>query len=385
MNGHRPTSSSLWFLLMMILFIGALSFSFAGCIKKEPIRVGFVAELSGKQAELGVQERNAVQLAVDAVNASGGVVGRQIELIIRDDLGTPDGAKIADHELINAGVVAIIGHATSKETEAALPVIDAAHMVMISPTTSAPQLSGVSKYFFRVFMTSLPRTQYFAQHIFKSRGLSRIAIIYDTDNAAYTKSFAVAFSNKFQSLGGKVVAEQGYSSSAKPDFSLLMSKLRATGAEGLVIIASDFDTAIIAQRTRLIGWRVPLFTSGWAQTDILVNNGGRAVEGLEIEQSYAIDPQSPNYLDFKKRFETRFGRAPSFGAAFGYETVMVLAAALKKTGGKAEGLREALLEIHDFQGLVDTFSFDKNGDVLRPFYLGAIRDGKFVTSKTYTP
>ncbi|MFH0879478.1 MAG: ABC transporter substrate-binding protein, partial [Lentisphaerota bacterium] len=347
--------------------------------------IGFAAELSGRQAELGVQERNGVRLAVDTINASGGVAGRRIELIIRDDLGKPEGAKIAARELINAKVVAIIGHATSKQTEVALPIADAAQVVMISPTTSSPQFSGASKYFFRVILSSLAKTQTFAGYIFQQRGLKRIAVLYDNDNAAYAKTYAMDFFKTFQSFGGKVIAEWGFASSANPDFILELSKFRADRADSLMIIASDFDTAYIAQQTRLLGWQVPLFTSSWAQTDMLINAGGRAVEGIELEQSYAINPKTREYLHFKQQFLSRFGSTPSFGAALGYETALVLASALEKTGGNAKGLREALLNTRNFQGLVDSFSFDKNGDVVRPFYLGAVRNGEFMTIREHKP
>jgi branched-chain amino acid transport system substrate-binding protein len=83
-------------------------------------------------------------------------------------------------------------------------------------------------------------------------------------------------------------------------------------------------------------------------------------------------------LDFKKSFQDRFGQAPAFGAAQGYEAVMVLAAALKKTGGKAAGLAQALVGIKNFKGLTDTFDMNRYGDLVRPFYLGTINGGKYV-------
>ena len=75
---------------------------------------------------------------------------------------------------------------------------------------------------------------------------------------------------------------------------------------------------------------------------------------------------------------SRYGKEPSFGAAFGYETALVLSSALTKTGGKAEGLREALLDTKNFKALMDKISFDQYGDVVRPFYLSVVNDGKFV-------
>jgi branched-chain amino acid transport system substrate-binding protein len=355
-----------------LLLIGIASLLLISCNDK-PIVVGFVAQLTGKQAELGVQERNGVQLAIEKINAAGGISGRKIELLIRDDLGMPEGAKSADEELIKAGVVAIIGHATSGQTLSGLKVTNPAKVVMISPTVSTPVLSDLDDYFFRVYPTFKESSQAFAQYIFKTDGIKRLAIIYDTDNAAYARAFRSTFSEKFISLGGTISGESSFSSSTHPDFPSLLSKLRDNNADGMLIIASDIDSALIAQRARIMDWQVPLFTSAWAQTETLINNGGKAVEGIKLEQSYALSSQVPSFIEFKANFKSRFGNSPSFGAAFSYEATMVLAEALKKTGGNSDNL-----ETHDFKGVMDSFSINKFGDVQRPFYLSTIQDGKYV-------
>lgn len=340
--------------------------------------MGFVAQLTGVQAELGVQERNGVQLAVEEINAARGVAGRPIELIVQDDLGTPEGAQAADRELIEAGVVAIIGHATSAQTLAGLAVTNPAHVVMLSPTATSPELSGQDDYFFRLGSSLVSRAHALAQHIYQNRNIVQIAAIYDTDNTAYSKAYLEAFASKYQSLGGKLSAEAGFSSKSQPDFTSLMARLHASNPDGLLIIAADIDTALIAQRTRLMDWSLPLFTTAWAQTETLVNNGGQAIEGLEIEIAKALNDPSPAYLDFKTRYQARFGQTPTFGAVWGYEAAKVLAAALQETSGQAEGLTQALIGLQNFKGLTETFSFDKYGDVIHPFYLGTIRDGKYV-------
>jgi branched-chain amino acid transport system substrate-binding protein len=377
MNTQKLTGRLFRHLISVVLSIGILAFCLVGCGGKEPIRIGFVAQLTGVQAELGVQERNGVQLAVEEINAAGGIVGRPVELVVRDDLGTPEGAQAADQELIDAGVVAIIGHTTSGQTIAGLAVTNPAHIVMLSPTASTPELSGQEDYFFRVAYSLTDRAGALAQRIYQGRNITRIAVIYDADNTAYSQSFRDAFADKYQSLGGQLVAETDFSSKAQPDFAPLVTQLRASNSDGLLVIASDIDTALIAQRTRLMDWPIPLFTTAWAQTETLVNNGGQAVEGLEIEFANALNDQTPDYLDFQTRYQARFGQDPSFGATLGYEAAKILAAALQKTGGKADGLAQALVGIKNFKGLTDTFSFDKYGDVIRPFYLGTIRDGKY--------
>ena len=212
-----------------------------------------------------------------------------------------------------------------------------------------------------------------------------MAAIYDTDNTAYSKPYADAFASKYQSLGGTMTAQVDFSSKAQPDYAPLLAPLRASHPDGLVIIASDIDTALIAQRTRLMDWNMPLFTTSWAQTDTLIRNGGQAVEGLELELANALNNPAPAYLDFQTHYQTRFGQPPAFGATSGYEALEVLAVALQKTGGSANGLKQALLGVQNFKGLTDIFSFDKYGDVLRPFYLGAIRDGKYADIEPLIP
>lgn len=385
MNALKSVSKSLWRLIPAGLLIWIAAFFPVNCSEKKTIRVGFSAQLTGVQSELGVQERNGVQMAMEEINAAGGIAGRPIELIVQDDLGTPEGARAADHELIKADVVAIIGHATSAQTMAGLPVINAAHVVMLSPTATTPELSGRDDYFFRISYSLKDRALAMAQHIYQGRRITRIAVICDTDNTAYSKAFQEAFAGKFQSLGGQLTGEADFSSKSQPDFIPLVAQLHASNPDGLLIIAADIDTAFIAQRTRLMGWQIPLFTSAWAQTQTLISNGGQAVEGLEIEIANTHNDQAPDYLDFKTRYQSRFGRAPSFGAALGYEAAGVLAAALKKNGGKAERLGHALVSIKNFKGLSDTFSFDQYGDVIRPFYLGTIRDGKYADIELFKP
>lgn len=372
-------------IILIVALIGVLMSVFEGCARKEPIKIGYAAQLTGIQSNIGVQARNGVQLAVEEINDSGGIDGRQIDLLVRDDKGKPDEAQIVDKELIKAGVVAIIGHATSGQTKAVIPIINDAHIVLISPTSSAPDLTDKSKYFFRVTIPHDVRAAAFAQLIYQHRHIKKIAVIYDTDNAAYSQSYQERFTSKFRELGGTVSKVTPFSSKEEPNFDPMLKDLRSTGVQGLLIIASDFDTALIAQRTRLIGWNIPLFSSGWAQTETLIKSGGRAVEGIEIEQSYNLDSKSKAYSDFRKNYQKRFGQEPNYAAALGYEAAEVLIAALKKTGGKPDGLREELLKTSNFKGLVDTFSFNKYGDAVRPFYVGVIRNGKIVTIDEIKP
>jgi branched-chain amino acid transport system substrate-binding protein len=367
------------------MLTGALAFFTSGCASWEPVRVGFAGELTGRNSDLGVQGRNGAQLAVEDINAAGGVAGRSIELVVRDDLGTPEGAQAADRELIDAGVVAIIGHMTSGQSVAALPVIEAAGMVLLSPTTSTPELSGLEDHFFRVNPDNSLEARTLARQVYRERGLDSLSVIYDADNAAYTHTFWAAFAKTYRALGGQVTGEVSFSSSEEPDFASLVGEFQRTGPDGLLIIASPLDTALIAQQTQLGGWQTPLFASGWAQTEALIQNGGQAVEEIEIVMNYDSNSQSPVFLGFQARYQERFSRAPTFAAAQAYEAMLVLAAALEKTGGQAERLPQALLETQNLEGLTGTISLNEYGDVVRTQFLITVQNGQFVTLTALEP
>jgi branched-chain amino acid transport system substrate-binding protein len=370
-------------------FIGLLSsvlnLAPGACARRGPIRVGFAGELSGKNSDLGVHGRDGALLAVETLNDAGGVSGRSLELLVRDDLGTPEGARSAARALIEAGVVAIIGHMTSTQSVAALPVTEEMGVVLFSPTASTTELSGLDDLFFRITVTNVQQARLFAQYIYRQRGLSCITVIYDLDNASFTQTFWADFAQAYQDLGGQLSGEVRFSSSAEPDFAPLVNELRTGDSQGLLIIASAFDTALIAQRVRLDNWQVPLFASGWAHTEVLLQNGGQAVEGIEFTIPYDTNNQSPAFLDFQARYQARFGRTPTFASAFSYEAVLMLAAALEKADGQAKRLPQALAEPRDFEGLMGTISMDEYGDAVRTHFLITVQEGQFVTLDRLEP
>jgi len=122
-----------------------------------------------------------------------------------------------------------------------------------------------------------------------------------------------------------------------------------------------------------------LFTSAWSLTEALIHNGGRAVEGILIVADYDDTSQAPALQEFRRLFRERYNREPIFAAAHAYEAMMVLAAALKITGGSSRGLKQALLSIKNFPGLVGEISFDRFGDVQRTEFLVTVRQGAFQT------
>ena len=370
-KAHRWLS----FGLLLALLLSVLT----ACGGKKPILVGFSAELTGRNAALGVDGRDGAILAIEILNATGGVGGHPIELIVQDDLATAEGALAADTALIDAGVVAIIGHLTSGTMVAAWPNVKDSGMIFLSPTVSTPIMSGQKDNFFRLIPSNSYTSRNLASYAFKELGLRKVVAFYDTNNLAFTQTYRDGFGSLFQEYGGEIIADYPFSSPDKPDFKSFLQEAKAQNVDGILMVASAVDTALLAQQANLIDLDVQILTSNWAFTQDIIQNGGKAVDGMLTVVSHDENNQSPTYLAFKEKFMEQYGRRPTFAAGYGYEAIIVLASALEKTDGTQNGLAEALLETKNLSGVHGSVSLDAYGDVQRTLYLLTIENGQMKT------
>ncbi|MBN1303630.1 MAG: ABC transporter substrate-binding protein [Anaerolineales bacterium] len=362
------------FVAIIICLLGTSS-----CAAYKPIKVGFSGGLTGRNAALGVDGRDGALLAVEVINARGGVNGRPLQLIVQDDLSTREGALEADKKLMELGVVAIIGHMLSETMVSIWPDVKESGMIYLSPMVSTPLLQGQKDNFFRVNPVNSYQSKSLARYAYVSLGLKRIAIIYDINNQAYTETYEEDFAEMFEAYGGEVVVEEGFATLENPDFEPFLKKVKSRNVDGFLVVASSVDTASFAQQAYLRGFDEQILASNWAFTEDLIQNGGRAVDGILTITSHIEDNQTPVYQEFKTKFEEHFGRSPTFSAGYGYESIMVLAEALKKSNGHAEGLAEALLETEYYQGVHGSITLDQFGDVRRTMYIIIVQEGKFKT------
>ena len=375
MNFHpRPHRRWLFWILLVFLL--------AGCQSLPPVKIGFAGDLSGREADLGISARNGAVLASEAINKSGGIGGHAVQIITMDDQGLPAAAKDVDNKLIDAGVVGIIGHITSEQTLAGLSITQARGVVMLSPTTNTSQLTGQRDLFFRVVGDDSQEARSLALHIWKERAIQSLAILYDSDNAAYSEGYSQFFKGQYTALGGRVTEIQSFPGASQTDFKSVLAELKTGSPAGLLIIGSGLKSALVAQNARLIGWDVPLFITNWAYSDAFLAYGGREIEGTELVTGFNMDSQLPAILDFRRRYQAEFGLAPDFAAAQGYEAMLVLSAALQKTAASSTGLPQALLSIQKYNGLIGPLSFDAYGDIQRPVYLVQVKNGRFVTQSS---
>lgn len=366
--------------LSLSLFL-AFAF-FWGCIGPQPIKIGFTGQFTGKFSDLGVQGRNGAQLALEHINASGGIHGRPLLMFAVDDGNTPEGARSALDRLHDEGVFLVIGNMTSSQTLAALPHAEELGMIMISPTTSSPLLEDRVDAHYRVISSSDTWSTALGRYAAEA-GNATVAGIYDRDNEAYAKTFLDSFLASFAAAGGRSLGEVSFRSSEVPDWSAYMELIDKTRPDALVVSASARDTAHLADALRRRGITLPIFSSPWAFTKDLIRFAGPAAEGIVSALSFSPDSTSPEFASFKRQYEERFGRKPGFAAAFSYEAMLTAAVALRKTNGSALGLTEVLGSLGPIQGVNGVFDLDAEGDTTRPSYILIIEGGAITTIRQY--
>jgi branched-chain amino acid transport system substrate-binding protein len=366
-------------------FIGArtvvavcIATSLWACSSEEPIKIGFVAGTSGRVADLGISGRDAAELAVDQCNQAGGIAGRQVHLVIRDDQQQPDTARSAIRDLIDEHVAAIIGPMTSDMGVVMAPIAETADILLISPTVTTESLSGHDDHFFRVSSSTRSYATRSANYQIKSGSMQSVAAAYDISNRSFCLSWLKNFEQTFEAGGGAVLASIGFEASGDKTFLDIARELLAVDADGILIIANSMDAALLCQQIRKSNAHIPITLADWGATERLLELGGQAVEGVTVVQTFDRDSQAPRYQAFRKAYMERYQREPGFPGVYTYDAVQVLLTALRAQK-EGQTLKDTILALRRFEGLQSEFSFDDFGDVSRPHAsISVVRNGQFV-------
>ena len=350
-----------------------------------PIKVGEFASMTGSEATFGQSSHEGTLLAVDHLNAAGGVLGRKMELLMEDDqsqAGQP--ATVVRKLIARDGVVAVLGEVASSRSLEAAPICQQSQIPMISPSSTNPKVTAVGDYIFRVcFIDPFQGTVManFARHTLH---LKKVAVLTDV-KSDYSLGLAKFFKEGFIADGGAIVAEQNYSSGDK-DFSAELTALKAVNPDGIFIPGYYTEVGLIALQAKQLGLNVPLLGGDGWESSSLIPIGGAALEGDYFSTHYSPEDTSPAVQDFVKAFRAKYNETPNAMAALGYDSAMILADAMKRAG-TTDGakVRDALAATKDFQGVTGKITMDADRNASKPAVILVIRDGQFKYVETVSP
>lgn len=348
----------------------ALAFCSLACAKEpagEPIKVGHYASMTGKEATFGQSTDNGIRLAIEEINAAGGVNGRPIEVITYDTKGESREAGAAVTRLITSDkVAAVLGEVASGLSLAGGSVAQQYGVPMITPSSTNPRVTTGRSMVSRVCFIDPFQGYVVAKFARENLKADRVAILYD-QTAPYSKGLRDEFKSHFEKMGGTIVADQAYSGGDQ-DFSAQLTTIRGENPQAIFVPGYYTDVGNIALQARKLGISrdVPLLGGDGWDSEQLAKIAGEAIEGSYYSNHYAPDQASAEVEAFVKRFRERFnGATPDGLAALGYDAAKVLADAMKRTldttgGLKGADLASAIASTTKFPGVTGVISIDKD-------------------------
>ena len=362
-------------ILLLAIFSGLLG----GCKPNEPVRVGFIGGLTDRNSDNGQAALNGVILAIEQFNRNGGLDGRMVELVAKDDAQNPATAEQSARELVQTRVEAVIGPLTSGMAQVIVPITGQAGIFQISPTITSMDFYGKDDNLFRINRTTRDNASDYAQ-VMKNLGQQHTAVAYDTRNLNFTASWLAEFRRAVEARGDQLAAEIAYESGDNTDFAGVVRQMLASKPDSMVFISGALDVARFAQQARKQAPQLPITAVEWAATEQLPALGGEVVENLLIVQNYDRDDDSSHYREFADAFYRRFQRHPGYSTVASYDAATVVLTALKARQ-PGEPLKQAVLRSQPYQGLQQAIAFDANGDTERKVFFTQIRNGRYVKLK----
>jgi len=357
-----------------------------GADNNNTIKVGEYASLHGSEAAFGNSSHEGTMLAIEQVNAAGGVLGKKIDLIYEDNQSKPgESATIVKKLITRDHVVAVLGEVASGRSLEAAPICQQSKIPMISPSSTNPKVTETGDYIFRVCYTDPFQGKLLAEFALKTLKAKKIALLSDVA-APYSVGLAQYFREPFLAGGGEIVIEQKYSSHDK-DFKAQLTAIKAANPEAIFVPGYYTEAGLIVLQARQLGITVPLFGGdGWEAPE-LIQTAGNALEGTYYSTHYSPEVQTPIVQDFVKKFQARWnGETPDAMAALGYDSAMVLVDAIKRAGTTDSAkLRDAIAATKDLECVTGKTTLDAQRNPSKSAVIITVKDGKFKYVQTISP
>lgn len=351
--------------------------SFAGCAKADTgtIKIGGIYPLSGGVAVYGVEAKNGVEMAVEEINAAGGIDGRKVELIAEDDEGNPEKTVNAYKKLTTKDQVKIIiGSLTSGCTQAITSLAQAQKVVVVAPAATMASITDAGNFIFRVCFIDPFQGTVGAKFASANLGAKKAAVLYDVGND-YSVGLFDNFKIAFEAAGGTVVAAESYNTGDK-DFNAQLTKIK-NAAPDVVYLPDYYSTvALIAKQLRAQGITAPIVgADGWG--GIVDNAGDEVLKGFYSDH-YAADSTDQKVVDFVAKYKAKYNATPTAFAALGYDAMYVIKDAMVASKSTDSVKVQAALEKTSGSYVTGNLTFDEKRNPTKSAVILEIvkKDGK---------
>lgn len=371
----------------LVLPVSLAALIFAGCTKPtDTIKIGEFASLTGKEAAFGQSSHKGTLLAIEEINAAGGVLGKKLELVTEDNQSKAgESATIVKKLIARDKVVAILGEVASSRSLEAAPICQDAKIPQISPSSTNPSVTATGDYIFRVCFIDPFQGVVMAKFAKDTLKIRKVAVLTSV-SSAYSVGLAKYFKERFAADGGTVAIEQKYSEGDK-DFKAQLTAIKAAGIEGIFVPGYYTEAALVCKQAKDLGLSVPIFGGDGWEAPQLLEIGGAAVEGAYYSTHYSPENQTPAVSAFLAKFSQRWNKeTPDAMAALGYDSAMVLIDAIKRAG-TTEGpkLRDALAATKNYLGITGNTTLDDQRNATKSAVVITVKGGKFRFVETVSP
>jgi branched-chain amino acid transport system substrate-binding protein len=326
--------------------------------RAQDLEIGLIAPLTGPAASYGKDILNGVSLAVEEINAAGGVGGRKLVLVQGDDRGSPkDAANVAQSFVSDPKILAMVGGATSTATFGAAPVAQKGELPFVITLASHPDLTKEGDYIFRNSATQEVEGPAIARLVASCLGAKTVGVIH------LNNDWALAMTKEFKKAlvadNVKVVIEESYDVGDNIDYASKLMKVKAANPDVIWFGSQYNDLALVLKQAQRVDLgNTPLVGSAGDHSTGLIDVAGTAANGLYLHTLFFTDSTDPKVQTFVKKFQDKFKQQPNLFSSQAYDATHILAREIENGGYSREGLHKALLEMKVYSGVGGDITFD---------------------------
>jgi len=340
------------------------------------IVLGCISPFTGTNADYGNQTKRGAELAVDEINAGGGIKGKKLRFVYEDDQGLAKNGPTALQKLASIDKVpAVLGPFQSTVVIPTAKTAEQLHVVILSASATADSIKDAGDYTFRIVPPNARQGQTAASFAKDVLHAKRAAIMPINDD--YGKSIAAAFARSFTSGGGTIVDQEPFNAGTR-DFRTLLTKVAASSPDVVFFPGNYEETGTLLKQAKQLSVQGAFLGSDSQMSPEFLKLAGSAAEGTFYTNiGMGRKTTDPLIKGFRTAFQKKYGGDPTTFEAYAYDAVMVLANAVKVSDGTADGIKAALYNTKNFAGVTGPISFDSFGEVDRDFAVEKVTNGQF--------